>query len=165
MSRRILGIDPGLAAAGWGVLDYAGGRARYLAHGCIETASSLDRSSRLLAIYEGVRAVIGEWRPSESAVEVLFFSRNVTSAIPVAEARGVLCMALAQAGLPVREFAPNAIKQGVCGVATAEKRQVQEMTRVILGLGVIPRPDHAADALAAAICAAYTGADTAAAGH
>jgi crossover junction endodeoxyribonuclease RuvC len=151
---RILGIDPGLAASGWGLLDYTGQRARYLAHGCIETAPSQDHAERLLAIYEGIRAVLDRWQPAESAVEVLFFSRNVKSAIPVAEARGVFCMALAQAGLTVREFTPNAIKRAVTGVSTADKRQVQEMVRIILGLEDIPRPEHAADALAAAICAA-----------
>lgn len=153
-ARRIIGVDPGLAASGWGVLDYSDQRARYLAHGCIETPASHNRSERLLAIYDGIRAVLDEWRPVESAVEVLFFARNIKSAIPVAEARGVLCMALAQAGLVVREFTPNAIKQGVSGVSTADKRQVQEMVRLILGLNDVPSPDHCADALAAAICAA-----------
>ncbi|MDR0663390.1 MAG: crossover junction endodeoxyribonuclease RuvC [Spirochaetaceae bacterium] len=153
-ARRIIGLDPGLAASGWGMLEYSGQRARYLAHGCIETSAGQDHAERLLAIYNGIRGIIEEWRPAEAAVEVLFFSRNVKSAIPVAEARGVLCMALAEAGLSVREFTPNAIKQGVSGVFGADKRQVQEMVRMILGLDAAPRPDHAADALAAAICAA-----------
>jgi crossover junction endodeoxyribonuclease RuvC len=152
--RRIIGVDPGLAASGWGMLEYSGQRARHLAHGCIETPPTQSRCERLLAIYRGIRAVIEKWRPGEAAVEVLFFARNVKSAIPVAEARGVLCMALAEAGLSVRELTPNAIKQGVSGVAGADKRQVQEMVRIILGLEAAPRPDHAADALAAAICAA-----------
>jgi crossover junction endodeoxyribonuclease RuvC len=156
-ARRIIGVDPGLAASGWGVLEYSGQRARYLAHGCIETPASQNHAERLLAIYKGIRAVIEEWQPGEAAVEVLFFARNVKSAIPVAEARGVLCMALAEAGLQVREFTPNAIKQGVSGVSGADKRQVQEMVRMILGLEAPPRPDHAADALAAAICAANSG--------
>ncbi|MDR1256418.1 MAG: crossover junction endodeoxyribonuclease RuvC [Spirochaetaceae bacterium] len=155
-SRRIIGVDPGLAASGWGIIEYSGQRARYLSHGCIETPASQNHAERLLAIYNGIRAAIDEWRPVEAAVEVLFFARNATSAIPVAEARGVLCMALAGAGLPVREFTPNAIKRGVSGVSTADKRQVQGMVRVILGLDDIPRPEHSADALAAAICAAYT---------
>ncbi|MDR2098085.1 MAG: crossover junction endodeoxyribonuclease RuvC [Spirochaetaceae bacterium] len=152
--RRIIGVDPGLAASGWGMLEYSGQRARHLAHGCIETQASQNHAERLFTIYKGIRAVIDEWRPAEAAVEVLFFARNVKSAIPVAEARGVLCMALAEAGLCVREFTPNAIKQGVSGAAGADKRQVQEMVRMILGLDAVPRPDHAADALAAAICAA-----------
>jgi crossover junction endodeoxyribonuclease RuvC len=155
--RRIIGVDPGLAASGWGVLEYSGQRARYLAHGCIETHVSQNHAERLLAIFNGMRAVIEEWRPGEAAIERLFFARNVKSAIPVAEARGALCVALAEAGLTVREFTPNAIKQGVSGVSGADKRQVQEMVRMILGLDAVPRPDHAADALAAAICAANSG--------
>jgi crossover junction endodeoxyribonuclease RuvC len=136
------------------MIEYSGQRARYLAHGCIETDSAQNHAERLLAIYNGICAVVAEWRPVEAAVEALFFARNVKSAIPVAEARGVLCMALAKEGLFVREFTPNAIKQGVSGVSGADKRQVQEMVRIILGLADAPRPDHAADALAAAICAA-----------
>lgn len=151
---RIIGVDPGLASSGWGVLEYAGQRTRYLAHGCIETLASQNHAERLLAIYNEIHAALDVWRPDEAAVEVLFFARNAKSAIPVAESRGVLCMALAQAGLPVREFTPNEIKKAVSGVSTADKRQVQEMVRMILGLDDIPRPDHAADALAAAICAA-----------
>ncbi|MDR0410172.1 MAG: crossover junction endodeoxyribonuclease RuvC [Spirochaetaceae bacterium] len=155
-ARRIIGVDPGLASSGWGVLEYSGQRARYLAHGCIETPASQNHAERLLSIYNEIRAVLDKWRPVEAAVEGLFFARNVKSAIPVAEARGVLCMALAQAGLLVREFRPNEIKKAVSGVATADKRQVQEMIRIVLGLEAAPRPDHAADALAAAICSAYT---------
>ena len=155
--RRIIGVDPGLAASGWGVLEYSGQRAKYLAHGCIETPACQNHAERLLAIFNGIRAVIVEWRPGEAAIEMLFFSRNVKSAIPVAEARGALCVAFAEAGLAVREFTPNAIKQGVSGVAVADKRQVQEMVRMILGLEDVPRPDHAADALAVAICAANSG--------
>jgi crossover junction endodeoxyribonuclease RuvC len=151
---RIIGVDPGLASSGWGVLEYAGQRARYLAHGCIETQPSQNHAERLFVIYNEICAALDVWRPDEAAVEVLFFARNAKSAIPVAEARGVLCMALAQAGLPVREFTPNEIKKAVSGVSTADKRQVQEMVRMILGLDEAPRPDHAADALAAAICAA-----------
>jgi crossover junction endodeoxyribonuclease RuvC len=95
------------------------------------------------------------WKPGEAALETLYFGRNVSSAIPVAEARGVITAALAERGLPVREFTPNAIKQGVVGVASADKTQIQEMVRIILGLPEIPKPDHAADALGAAICCAY----------
>jgi crossover junction endodeoxyribonuclease RuvC len=153
-ARRIIGVDPGLASSGWGALEYSGQRTRYLAHGCIETPASQNHAERLLAIYNEIRAVLDIWSPDEAAVEVLFFARNVKSAIPVAEARGVLCMALAQAGLLVREFTPNEIKKAVSGVSTADKRQVQEMVRIILGLDTAPRPDHASDALAAAICAA-----------
>jgi len=114
-------------------------------------------AERLLHIMESLRAVLDEHEPTESAVEILYFGKNVSSAIPVAEARGVIFATLAERGLPVAEFGPNAIKLGVTGVSGADKRQVQEMVRVILGLPEIPRPDHAADALGVAICAANLG--------
>ena len=152
--RRIIGIDPGLASTGWGVLDCSGGRIRHVGHGCIETKAGRPQAERLLFVMESLRAVLDANGPTESAVEILYFGKNVSSAIPVAEARGVIFATLAGHGLPVAEFRPNAIKQGVTGVSAASKRQVQEMVRIILGLAEIPRPDHAADALAIAICAA-----------
>jgi crossover junction endodeoxyribonuclease RuvC len=154
--RRILGIDPGLSAVGWGIVEIGGSRIRYIAHGCIETKADRPRADRLFSVYTAIREVLAAYKPVESAMETLYFARNVTSALPVAEARGVLSMALAEWGLPVREFTPNAIKQAVTGVARAEKAQVQEMVRFILGLRDIPKPDHAADALASAICSAHT---------
>jgi crossover junction endodeoxyribonuclease RuvC len=120
------------------------------------TKADRPRAERLFAIYRAFREILETWLPVESAMEKLYFSRNVSSALPVAEARGVLCMALAEQGLPVREFTPNAIKQGVTGSARADKAQVQEMVRFILALEGVPKPDHAADALASAICAAHT---------
>jgi crossover junction endodeoxyribonuclease RuvC len=155
--RRIIGIDPGLASTGWGVVDYSRGKIRYITHGCIETKAGRPRAERLFFILTAIREVLDSWQPRESAVETLYFGRNVSSAIPVAEARGVISAALAERGLPVREFTPNAIKQGVVGVASAEKAQIQEMVRIILGLPEIPKPDHAADALGAAICCAHSG--------
>jgi len=152
--RRIIGIDPGLASTGWGVVDCTGGRVYYVDHGSIETKAGLPPAERLLLIMQSLRSVLDTYRPTESAVEILYFGKNVSSAIPVAEARGVIFAALAEHGLPVREFRPNAIKQGVTGVARADKKQVQEMVRIILGLAEKPAPDHAADALGAAICAA-----------
>jgi crossover junction endodeoxyribonuclease RuvC len=152
--RRIIGIDPGLASTGWGIVDYAGGKIHYVDHGNIETKAGQPLAERLLLIMESIRAVLDTYQPTEAAVETLYFGRNVSSAIPVAEARGVVFAILAERGLEVREFRPNAIKQGVTGVATADKKQVQEMVRIILGLEKIPKPDHAADALGAAICAA-----------
>jgi crossover junction endodeoxyribonuclease RuvC len=153
---RILGVDPGLASTGWGVVEAENGRARYLAHGCVETKPKTAHPLRLLHIVTSIRAVLAEWKPQESSIETLFFAKNVSSALPVAEARGAITVALAETGIPVREFSPNAIKLAVSGVASADKNQVQEMVRIILGLDAIPRPDHAADALAAAICAAQT---------
>jgi crossover junction endodeoxyribonuclease RuvC len=156
MKKRILGIDPGLAATGWGVVDYAGGKIRYVDHGSIETKAGRPTAERLFFIMESLRSILDTYRPAEAAVETLYFGRNVTSAIPVAEARGVIFAALAERGLTVQEFRPNAIKQGVTGVANADKKQVQELVRIILGLEEIPKPDHAADALGAAICAAHS---------
>lgn len=153
-SRRIIGIDPGLASTGWGLVDCEGGRVRYIKHGSIQTEANRPRAERLFFILESIRSVLHTYGPTESAIETLYFGRNVSSAIPVAEARGVISVALAEQGLPVRELTPNAIKQGVAGVSSAGKKQVQEMVRIILGLDAIPQPDHAADALGAAICAA-----------
>jgi crossover junction endodeoxyribonuclease RuvC len=153
--RRIVGVDPGLAAAGWGIVDVSGSRLTYVAHGCIVTEAGRPRSDRLLSIYTAFRSVLDEYAPTEAAIETLYFAKNVTSAMPVAEARGVLCLALAERGLQVSEYTPMAIKQAVVGRGAADKAQVQELIRLILGLALIPKPDHAADALGAAVCRAH----------
>ena len=152
-SYRILGVDPGLAKTGWGVLEDNDGKIKYIDHGVIETKAGLPRAQRLLFILQSIRTIIGKYRPSEAAIEILFFGRNVSSAIPVAESRGVITAAIAEKGIPLRELTPNAIKMGVVGQLSADKKQVQEMVRLILGLDKAPKPDHAADALGAAICA------------
>ena len=157
-SRRILGIDPGLAGTGWGVLESESGSIRYVDHGIIETKPGIPRAQRLFFILQSIRLIIEKYRPSEAAVETLYFGKNVSSAIPVAEARGVISAAVAESGIPLRELAPRTIKLGVAGNAGAGKKQVQEMVRIILGLEEAPKPDHAADALGAAICAANSGA-------
>ncbi len=154
--RRIIGIDPGLASSGWGIVDASSNKITYVAHGCIETKAGCPRAERLFLIYTQIRQVIREYSPQEAAIETLYFAKNVTSAIPVAEARGVLSAAAAEAGIPVREFTPLAIKQAVVGGGRAEKAQIQEMVRLILGLQEIPTPNHAADALGAAVCASHT---------
>jgi crossover junction endodeoxyribonuclease RuvC len=148
-------VDPGLASTGWGVIEFDHQRLRYIAHGCIETKAGRPRAERLFYIHREIRGVLAAYAPAESAIETLYFGRNVSSAIPVAEARGVISLALVEQGLPVREFTPNAIKQGVVGSSRADKLQVQEMVRLLLGLQSVPKPDHAADALAAAICCAH----------
>jgi crossover junction endodeoxyribonuclease RuvC len=153
-SRRVIGVDPGLASTGWGLVECSRGRVRYLAHGCIETKADSLRGDRLFFIYRSIQEVLDTWEPGEAAMETLYFGRNVSSAIPVAEARGVLSLALAERGIPVVELTPADIKRGVVGVSRADKRQIQEMVRLLLNLPVIPSPDHAADALGAAICAA-----------
>ena len=157
VTRRILGIDPGLAGTGWGVLDSGNGSIRYVDHGIIETKPDLPRAQRLLVILKSIRSIIEKYKPTETAIETLYFGKNVSSAIPVAEARGVISVAIAENGIPIRELTPNAIKLGVVGHAGAGKKQVQEMVRIILGLDEAPKPDHAADALGAAICSANSG--------
>jgi crossover junction endodeoxyribonuclease RuvC len=151
--RRIIGLDPGLASTGWGVLDFADGKAFYIDHGIIKTKAEIPRAERLFFIMRSVRLIIEKYKPSEAAIEILFFGKNVTSAIPVAEARGVISAVLAEKGILIHELTPNAIKKGVTGHASADKKQIQEMVRLFLNLEKVPKPDHAADALAAAICA------------
>ncbi|TCW61392.1 crossover junction endodeoxyribonuclease RuvC [Treponema sp. J25] len=153
--RRILGVDPGLAATGWGLVVYESNRLIHVAHGCIETEPHLSRPERLLCIYRQIRDIITLYAPEEGAVETLYMGKNTATAIPVAEARGVVCMAMAELGLAVREYTPLVIKQAIVGRGKAEKHQVQEMVRLLLGLDAVPQPDHAADALAAAICLAH----------
>jgi len=153
--RRILGIDPGLASTGWGVIEEdINLKLVYVDHGVIKTKADCLRADRLYFILQKIRLIIKKYEPSEAAIEILFFGKNVTSAIPVAESRGVISAAVAEKNIPLHEFTPNAIKTGVCGTASADKKQVQEMVRIILALEKIPSPDHAADALGAAICAA-----------
>jgi crossover junction endodeoxyribonuclease RuvC len=151
--RRVLGIDPGLASTGWAVIDDKAGKLFYIDHGAIITKADCLRADRLFFIFQSIRAIIKKYKPGEAAIETLYFGKNVSSAIPVAEARGVVLTAAH--GLILHELTPNAIKQSVTGTARAEKKQIQEMVRVILGLQEIPKPDHAADALGAAITAIY----------
>ena len=153
-ARRILGIDPGLASAGWGIVDCTEGKVLYIDHGTVKTKAGQPRAERLFFIFQFFRSIIEKYKPAQAAMETLYFGKNVTSAIPVAEARGVISIAIAEKGIPLFELTPNAIKQGVVGSARADKEQVQEMVRIILGLKETPKPDHAADALGAAICAA-----------
>ena len=154
---RIIGVDPGLASTGWGVVESARGKLRYIAHGCIETQSEQTRGERLVFIYQSFLEVLKTHKPHEAAMENLYFGKNVSSAMGVAEARGVLLMALTSHGLPIKELTPNAIKKAVVGVTRADKKQVQKMIALILGLSELPRPFHAADALGAAVCAANLG--------
>ena len=137
---------------GYGVVESKAGRLRYLRHGCIVTPKESAIGSRLLAIFAAISDLIEEWEPDEAGMEALYFWKNVTSAISVSEAKGVIRLAFARASVPLAEYSPTAIKQAVSGSARADKAQVQEMVKIILGLDGIPKPDHAADALAAAIC-------------
>lgn len=150
--RIIIGIDPGLASLGYGLVAERGGRIRHVAHGCLTTSAQDPSAERLQKIFSELSAILALYKPAAGGIEDLYFFRNVSSALPVAEARGVVKLAFALAAVPLSEFTPNDIKKAVTGTARAEKAQVQEMVKLFLGLDELPRPDHAADALAAAIC-------------
>ncbi|MCY4145493.1 MAG: crossover junction endodeoxyribonuclease RuvC [Chloroflexi bacterium] len=147
-----LGIDPGTASLGYGVVqELPDGALQLVDYGVIRTAASWEMAARLQTIYAELREVIAAHRPDRAGVEELFFARNVTTAISVAQARGVTLLALHGAGLPIAEHKPNAVKMAVCGYGGADKAQMQEMVRLLLRLEKTPRPDDAADALAVAI--------------
>ena len=148
---RILGIDPGTGILGFGVIDIVKGQAVLVDAGVIRTPVHEDDSVRLLTIYEELTEIIQQNKPDAMSVEKLFFARNVTTAMTVAQARGVVLLAGMQAHLNIAEYTPMQIKQAVTGYGKADKKQMQEMVRVILKLKEIPKPDDAADALAAAI--------------
>ena len=150
--RIILGIDPGLAQTGYGLIAVQRNRFRHLSHGVISTAAGDGAGQRLYQLYRQLGELLDRFQPSQAGVESLYFARNVTSAIPVAQARGVVLLLLHQRGISAAEYPPQAIKQAIVGQGRAEKHQVQDLVRVLLGMSEIPRPDHAADALAAAIC-------------
>lgn len=147
----VLGIDPGTAALGYGVVERAGGGLRAVDYGVVETSADLPLPDRLLHIHEALSELIETHRPDILGVERLFFSKNVQTAFGVGQARGVVLLAAAQHGVPVREATPNEIKVGVTGFGGAEKAQVGKMVAVILGLDEVPTPDDAADALACAV--------------
>lgn len=149
--KRVLGIDPGLASTGWAVVDYEASRYRCAAHGVIETLKDLSRGERLSLIYNRLQELIDTYKPAEAGMETLYFAKNVTSALCVAEARGVLTLCLSVNSIPLFEYSPNCIKKSVSGTAKADKSLVQQYVKLLLGLSEIPKPDHAADALAAAI--------------
>ena len=149
--RRVLGIDPGLANTGFGVVDFCDGRYRMVSYGCITTKADQPHGERLLTIYSRLCAVIDEFQPDEAGMETLYFARNVTSALSVAEARGVVTLCLAQHNIKLGEYQPNQIKQAVTGTAAADKELVERYVKILLGLKTEPKPDHAADALAGAI--------------
>jgi len=149
---RVLGIDPGTATTGYGVVEEARGDLKPLAFGVIRTSASQTLPKRLQLIYHAVSELTEEWEPTAAAVEELFFSKNVRTAMSVGQARGVALLALADGGLAVAEYTPLAVKQAVTGYGNADKAQMQEMVRLLLKLAEVPRPDDAADALAVAIC-------------
>lgn len=147
-----LGIDPGTATVGYGLVnEHADGSLEAVHYGVITTSPSAPMPQRLTTIYQDIQAIIAEWQPERAAVEELFFAKNVTTAITVAQGRGVILLSLAVSGLTINEYKPNAVKQSLTGYGGASKSQMQEMVRMLLALPEIPRPDDAADALAIAI--------------
>ena len=149
---RILGIDPGYAIVGFGVLEYNSGKFTVVDYGAITTSSDMDFNRRLKVIYDDMTEIITTYKPDEMGIEKLFFNTNEKTAIDVAQARGVTVLSAAKRNVPVYEYTPLQVKQAVVGYGKAEKKQVMEMTRSILKLANIPKPDDAADALAIAIC-------------
>lgn len=152
VDRIILGIDPGLANTGWGIVHQQGARMQCLAYGCVSTSADTELSQRLAKIHEQIGAVISRYEPTCVGIETVWFGQNITAAFATGQARGAALVACAQAGLQVGEFSPKQIKLAVVGAGGAAKDQVQYMVKQLLGLNAVPRPDHAADALAAAIC-------------
>lgn len=148
----VLGIDPGLAHTGWGVVETRGATCRARAYGCVTTHASEPIDLRLGRIYSELRGVIDRYGPTELAIESVYFGENTKSAIATAQARGAAIVACSTAGLAVGEYTPMQIKQAVVGTGAADKHQVIYMVRNVLALDHDPRPDHAADALAAAVC-------------
>ncbi len=149
---RILGVDPGYAIVGFGILDYDGVRFTPVEYGAVLTEAGTPFPERLRAIYTDMEFIFQKYSPDCMAIERLYFNTNQKTAIDVAQARGVTVLSAAQRGIPISEYTPLQVKSSVTGYGKAEKQQVMEMTRQILGLAQIPKPDDAADALAIAIC-------------
>ena len=142
---NILGLDPGLASTGWGIVSADGNKVRHLAHGSIKTKAGEDMGNRLYVIFNTVKEIILEYKPVYAGIETLYFARNRKSAIPVAEARGVLLLSCSIAGISAYEFPPPEIKMSITGNGRADKQQVQELVKLVLGMKEKAEPDHAAD--------------------
>jgi len=153
----ILGIDPGIAIVGYGVLEYTKGKFRPVAMGSIETPAGIDVEERLRMVYDDMCEILDTYKPDEMAIEELFFNTNQKTAIAVAEARGVILLSAVQRGVPISEYTPLQVKQSVVGYGRAEKKQVITLVKMILGMENGPKLDDTADALALAICHAHTG--------
>ncbi len=148
---RILGLDPGTATTGYGIVDALDGRLHMVDYGTIDTPAGEKAPLRLQTIYRELNALLERYRPDTAAIEEVFFGRNITTAISVGQARGVLLLCLANAGIPIGEYSPPKVKDAVTGYGKADKAQVQMMVRNLLDLEETPRPDDAADGLAVAI--------------
>ena len=154
----ILGIDPGLAIVGWGVVEYKGTKFRTVDYGAITTPKEMNTQQRLKRIYDELADIIRKYRPAQVAIEELFFNTNTTTGIRVSEARGVILLICEQAHMGIYEYTPLQVKQAVVGYGRADKKQVITMVTMLLGLSEPPKPDDTADALAIAICHAHSGA-------
>ena len=153
---RILGIDPGYAIVGYGIVDYNSCRFSVAGFGAITTKAGVDFPKRLKSIYDDMLYVIDKYKPEALSIEKLYFNTNTTTAIDVAQARGVIVLAAETCGIPIFEYTPLQVKQSVTGYGKAEKHQVMEMVKNLLGLTSVPKPDDTADALALAICHAHS---------
>ncbi|NLT96396.1 MAG: crossover junction endodeoxyribonuclease RuvC [Clostridia bacterium] len=151
----ILGVDPGTAITGYGIIKVEGNKFYPLEYGCIYTETQWTNEMRLKKIYEKITAIIEKFRPDDLAVEELFFNKNTRTALSVGQARGVVLLAGALNDIPVSEYTPLQVKQSVVGYGRADKQQVQKMVKIFLNLPEIPKPDDAADALAIAVCHAH----------
>ncbi len=149
---RILGIDPGIATIGFAIIEFENDNYQLLDYGCITTKAGVPFPERLRQIHQDLNTICDQWHPAESAIEEIFFSKNVKTAIMVAQARGAIMQHLANRNLKISEYKPQQIKEAVCGYGRAEKKQVQKMVQLILKMDHLPTPDDAADAIAIAIC-------------
>ena len=154
---RILGIDPGYAILGWGVIEKKGSSFIPIAYGSLETDKDMPMPERLKVLYSGLMEIIAEYEPEEASVEELYFNNNAKTAIFVGQARGVALLACINSGVDLFEYTPLQIKTAMTGFGRAEKKQIQSMVKMILNLDSVPKPDDTADALAAAICHGYSG--------
>ncbi len=153
----ILGVDPGLAIVGWGIIEYSNNCFRTIDYGSVQTPADMPTERRLVEIHRGMRELIARYKPECMAVEELFFNTNITTGMRVSQARGVILLSAAEAGVEIAEYTPLQVKQAVVGYGRADKHQVITMVTRLLGLREPPRPDDTADALAIAICHAHCG--------
>ncbi|NLY08677.1 MAG: crossover junction endodeoxyribonuclease RuvC [Tissierellia bacterium] len=155
---RVLGIDPGLAIVGYGIIDHVGSQMKVVDYGKIITTPDERFPTRLSGIYHAIKVILERYEPDAVAIEELFFAKNVTTGIQVGHARGVLVLAANEYGVDLYEYTPKQIKQAITGYGAADKKQMQQMTKLLLGLEEVPKPDDVADALAVAIAHGQTGA-------
>ncbi|WP_352419901.1 crossover junction endodeoxyribonuclease RuvC [Proteiniborus sp.] len=153
----IFGIDPGIAIVGYGVLEYKGNKFRVIDYGSVQTTNGNNFPTRLKIVYDEISLLLDKHKPDALAIEELFFNKNVKTAITIGQARGAQILAAVNKGIEVYEYTPLQVKQGVVGYGRADKRQIQEMVKILLNLDKIPKPDDVADALAVAICHAHSG--------